>query len=90
MRVFLTKAQTITRPSGAITTYAIGQNSEGEFYEVPEELGEKWVKEGVAGYATKDNVAVDEKPEPAHEPEPEPRQKHRRRSVVASDEEKES
>lgn len=63
MRVFLKEAQTIKQPSGATTTYAIGEDSEGAFYEVDNDLGEKWIKEGAADRATKDNVRI-KAPEP--------------------------
>ncbi len=87
MKVFLRQAQTITKPSGAVTTYAIGQNSDGEFYDVPEELADEWVKAGFADYSAKDNVVVDEKPKP--EPAPVHRS-GRMRPVKTADNEKES
>lgn len=60
MRIYLLTGQSIPRtkngkPTGSHTIYG------GEaFCEVPDELGNKWLKEGLAKKATKDNVVIED------------------------------
>jgi len=57
MRIFLEQSLTITKPSGSTQSFPAG-----EFYEVPDDLGSKWIAEKLAKAASSKNEVIgDEK-----------------------------
>ena len=66
MRIYLDKPKTITKPSGATTSYF----APAFYNDVPDKLAQEWIDAGDARHASANNEILDEAPKPAAKAKP--------------------